>query len=131
MNDQPLSKRRDFLWWGQRVLWTLVAITALSLVLGSVSAQPGPPRTYSCSWTHDSAGGAADTFELVVDGAVSATLPASACTGTPVLACTSPLTMTTNVSHTVLVRAVNIFGQATSDPFSAAPPGRPAGVVIR
>lgn len=131
MNDKPLSKRRDFFYWGQRGMWALVAVTMLSLILGSVSAQPGPPRTYTCQWTHDSAGGAAETFQILVDGAVSATLPATACTGTPILACASPLTMTTNVAHIVIVRAVNIFGEASADPFTAAPPSKPAAVVIR
>jgi len=115
---------------------TVVLVAVLVAVFTGVAfvpldAQPGPPRTYTCQWTHDAAGGAADSFEIVVDGAIAATLPASACTGTPVLACTSPLTMTTNVPHTVLVRAINIFGQADSGPFSAAPPGRPAAVVVK
>jgi hypothetical protein len=111
------------------VVFLAALLTGYALV--PIEAQPGPPRTYTCQWTHDPAGGAADSFEVLVDGTVAATLAASACViGTP-LRCESPLTMTTNVPHTVFVRAVNIFGQATSDPFSAAPPGRPAGVVIR
>ena len=111
------------------VVFLAALLTGYALV--PIEAQPGPPRTYTCQWTHDAAGGAADSFEIVVDSAVAATVPASACTGTPVLACTSPLTMTTNVPHTVLVRAINIFGQADSGPFSAAPPGRPAAVVVK
>lgn len=115
---------------------TMLAVVALALMVVGLSvvpmAQPGPPRTYTCLWTHDPAGGAAESFEILVDGAVAVTVvPATACSGTPVLACTSPLTMTTNVNHVVIVKAINIFGDAASVPFTAAPPARPAGVLIR
>jgi hypothetical protein len=114
---------------------TLLAVFALVFIVAGLSvvptAQPGPPRTYTCLWTHDPAGGVADEFQMWVDGALSVTVPPTACTGTPVLACQSPLTMTTQVNHLVTVKAVNIFGEATSIPFTAAPPGRPAGVTIR
>jgi hypothetical protein len=106
----------------------------LSVALGlglSVSAQPGPPRTYTCEWTQDLIGRAPDSFQILVDGAVAATVPMTACTGTTTLTCSSPLTMTTNVAHTVIVKAINLFGEASSVPFSAAPPGRPEAVVIR
>jgi hypothetical protein len=111
----------------------IVALVVMALGLSVVpAAQPGPPRTYTCQWTHDSSGGAAESFQILVDGAVSVTVnPATACSGTPVLACTSPLTMTTQVNHTVIVQAVNLFGEANSVPFTAAPPVRPAGVTIR
>lgn len=116
-----------------RVLVVGVFLLAVALSFGlSLHGQPGPPRTYTCLWTHDPAGGAAESFQILVDGAVAVTVnPATACSGTPVLACTSPLTMTTQVSHTVIVQAVNLFGEANSVPFTAAPPGRPAGVTIR
>lgn len=108
----------------------LVSVAA-GLALVPVAAQPGPARTYTVSWTHDPGPAAAEVFQVLVDGAVSVTVPVSACTGTPLLTCTSSLTMTTNVAHVVVVKAVNLFGDASSLPFSAAPPGRPAGVVIR
>ena len=46
------------------VLFTLVALALLSLV--PVQArQPGPPRTYTCSWSHD--GVQTDTYTIWVD----------------------------------------------------------------
>lgn len=115
-----------------RLLVGVVFILSIFVGFGlSSTAQPGPPRTYTCQWTQDTGPAAVETFEVVVDGAVSVTLPATACTGSPVLACSTPLTMTTNVPHVVVVRAVNLFGSAASVPFSAAPPGSPASVVIR
>jgi hypothetical protein len=119
----------------RRNLTVLVFLLAVFVGFGlSLTAQPGPPRTYTATWTHDGTAAVADSFEIVLDGAVAVTVPNAdpACTGTVAArACTSPLTMTTNVPHTIYVRAVNLFGQAMSDPFSAAPPSRPAGVVIR
>lgn len=119
----------------KRLLLLVAVALALASLIPVQARQPGPPRTYTCSWTHDGTGGVAETFELVVDGTVAATVPNAdpGCTGIVASrACQSPLTMTTNVAHTVYVRAVNVFGAATSDPFSASPPGsRPAGVVIR
>lgn len=112
------------------VLFTLVALALLSLV--PVQArQPGPPRTYTCSWSHD--GVQTDTYTIWVDGAQSVSVPVTNCTGTaPALSCSSPLTMTTNVAHTVIVKAENAFGWADSSPFISGPPGsRPVGVVIR
>lgn len=115
---------------GRLALFTLVALALLSLI--PVQArQPGPPRTYTCSWTHD--GAQTDSYAIWVDGAQAVSVLVTNCTGTaPSLSCSSPLTMTTNVTHTVIVRAENAFGFAESSPFTSGPPGsRPAGVVIR
>lgn len=111
------------------------AVFILSIFLGfglSSTAQPGPLKTYTCQWTHDGVG--TDTYSILVDGAVATTMQNSAavCPAATPRVCSSPLEMTTNVPHVVTVRAENLFGSASSDPFSAAPPGsRPAGVVIR
>lgn len=104
---------------------------AIGFGLGLVTAQ-GPPKTYTVQFTHDGAN--ADRYDVLVDGTVAATIAndTSACQGTGATRlCAGPLTMTTGVTHVVTVRAVGLFGEAMSDPFSAAPPLRPAGVVIK
>lgn len=115
----------------------LLLVACVALLLGAltftgVSAkQAGPPRTYTVTWTHDLVG--VDAFTLWVDGTqVGQSVPTSACAGVaPTFNCASPLTMTTNVPHLVVVKAENLFGVAASDPFSAAPPAaRPAAVKI-
>jgi hypothetical protein len=110
------------------------AVVALVfLTLSGLWAQtPGPPRTYTCYWTHDGTN-ADDRYRILVDGVVAVdTVPLSACSvaGT-VRSCTSPLTMTTNVNHVVTVQAVNIFGEASAPPFAANPPKSPAGVGVK
>jgi hypothetical protein len=117
----------------RRVLVVSVFLLAVLLGFGlSLTAQPGPPKTYTCQWDHDGVG--TDSYAIVVDGVVATTMLNSAaiCPAATPRVCSSPLTMTTNVAHVVTVKALNAFGEATSDPFSAAPPGaRPASVVIR
>lgn len=114
---------------GRLPLAVLVTMTLASFAL-VVRSQPGPAHTYTLTWTHD--GASTDTYTVFLDGALLLTVPndAAHCAGTP-RTCSTPLTMTTGVSHTVVVRAVNIFGDAASDPFSASPPVKPSGVVIR
>lgn len=93
---------------------------------------PGPPRTYTCYWTHDGTN-ADDRYRILVDGVVavdSVALSACAVAGT-VRTCQSPLTMTTNVNHVVTVQALNIFGEASAPPFAANPPKPPAGVGVK
>ena len=89
------------------------------------------PYTYTCSWTQD--GVNVESYTILVDGtAVVTGITASACTGTGAArTCTSPLTMTQNVSHTVIIRALGEFGQADSGPFSAAPPTAAAAVTVK
>jgi hypothetical protein len=108
----------------------LIAARLMVAWLGVLIAQvPGPPKMYNAVWTHV---GGADSFDILVDGVVVASAPSTACTGTaPNLACTYPFQMTTNVPHTLTVRAVNIFGDATSLPFTAAPPAAPAAVGVK
>jgi hypothetical protein len=117
----------------KRLLLSAAVLLALASLIPVQARQPGPPKTYTCSWNHD--GAQTDAYLVVVDSVVVVTVSndASACAGSGAARlCTSPLTMTTNVNHTVLVKATNAFGEASSDPFSASPPGsRPAGVVIR
>lgn len=93
---------------------------------------PGPPRTYTCYWTHDGTN-ADDSYRILVDGvAVVQSVPLSACTVVNTTrTCTSPLTMTTNVNHVVTVMALNIFGEASAPPFAANPPKSPAGVGVK
>jgi hypothetical protein len=108
------------------VLGTFLVFVWLGVLLAQT---PGPPKTYTLQWNHDGAN--TDNYVILVDGVNTLTVPLTACTGTPKV-CTSPLTMTTNVNHVVIVQAVNVFGAASSDPFSAAPPSsRPVGVVVR
>lgn len=115
---------------------TLALVFVVAVALGFfavVGAQtPGPPRTYTCYWTHDGTN-ADDSYRILVDGvAAVATVPLSACTvAGAVRSCTSPLTMTTNVSHVVSVQALNIFGEASAPPFAADPPKPPAGVGVK
>ena len=111
---------------------TLALVFVAAVALGFfavVGAQtPGPPKTYTCSWNHDGVG--VDSFAVLVDGAVATTT--IACSGSgPERLCSTPLTMTTNVSHVVLVKAVNAFGEAAAPPFPAAPPKPPAGVGVK
>lgn len=114
-----------------RLPLVVFVVAALAAFAFTVHAQPGPPHTYTCVWDHD--GVSTDHYEIWVDGAAAvANIQASACMAGPPRVCSSPLTMTTNVSHVVLVKAVNAFGEASSDPFSASPPSsRPAAVVVR
>lgn len=115
---------------------TLALVFVVAVALGFfavVGAQtPGPPRTYTCYWTHDGAN-ADDSYRILVDGvAAVASVPLSACTVVNTTrSCTSPLTMTTNVSHVVTVQALNIFGEASAPPFAADPPKSPAGVGVK
>ena len=104
----------------------LLALVLVALTGLAVHAQT---HTFTVSWTQDTAGGQPDGYAITVDG--SRAVVTATCTGTGPLTCTAPLTMTLNVAHTVTVSAFNVFGEATSSPFSAAPPGRPAAVVIR
>lgn len=110
------------------VLGAVVACVLLAYAVTRAQT-PGPPKTYTCTWTHD---GTADSYQVLVDGVMATMSPREACTGTPpTVSCVAPVTMTTNVPHVVTVRAVNLFGEATSDPFSAAPPAKPAVVGVR
>jgi hypothetical protein len=105
----------------------LVAVALLWIV--PIMAQPGPVKTYTCTWSHDGAG--TDGYVVLVDGVAVPTVATCAGAGAE-RTCTSPVAMTTNVPHLVTVRAENIFGSADSSPFSAAPPStRPAAVVVR
>jgi len=108
-------------------------IVAVILAVGAFAlVQAQAPRTYTCLWTHDGVG--TDTYQIVVDGTVAVTVPndLAHCPAATPRVCSSPLTMTTNVAHTVVIRAVNTFGEASSDPFSAAPPAsRPGAVIVR
>jgi len=116
----------------RRLIWSLVAGLILAFYVVTPAQTPGPPHTYTCYWTHDGTN-ADDSYRILVDSvATVATVPLSACTVVNTTrSCTSPLTMTTNVSHVVTVQAVNIFGEATSPPFAADPPKSPAGVGVR
>jgi hypothetical protein len=112
---------------------TLILIGLVAAVLGFygvVMAQG--PKTYTCSWSNDGVG--VDYYQILVDATVTVdSIPASACTGTGSgRTCSSPLTMTTGISHSVVVKAVNIFGSVSSSPFGAAPPsGAVAGVTVK
>lgn len=110
----------------------LVVAGVLALFSLAPAAQPGPIHTYTCQWTHD--GVNTDTYEILVDGVQATTMlnTVATCPAATPRVCTSPLPMTTNVAHTVIVQASNAFGSASSDPFAAAPPGsRPASVTIK
>jgi hypothetical protein len=124
-------------WWQDA--WTVrravlgVVLFAVTLVLAVTPlAQPGPVHTYTVLWDHD--GVQTDSYSILVDGVVATTMlntPAICPAATPRV-CSSPLDMTTNVAHVVLIRAENAFGYGQSDPFSAAPPTvRPVNVKIR
>jgi hypothetical protein len=108
-------------------------VALLLLTLWPLRAQtPGPPRTYTCYWTHDGTN-ADDSYRILVDGVATVqSVPLSACTVVNTTrTCTSPLTMTTNVNHVVTVQALNIFGEASAPPFAANPPKPPAGVGVK
>lgn len=106
---------------------TLIALVLITLAGLAVQAQT--THTYTVSWTQDASGGTPDGYAITLDG--TRAVVTATCTGTGVLACTAPLTMTLNQAHTVIVSAFNLFGESSSVPFSAAPPLRPAVVVIR
>lgn len=132
MNDRPLAERGR----GLELLTRIVAVLALvtSLVwLFPLHAQPGPLRTYTCLWNHD--GLNTDSYVVLVDGQPALTISNDAfrCpVAGPPRECRAELPMTTGVVHTVIVKAVNVFGEAPSDPFVTNPPtNRPVGVIIR
>jgi hypothetical protein len=94
--------------------------------------KPGPPKDYVLSFTHD--GFATSAYVVTVDGAVT---PVKELTG-PVCSmvgdtrqCVGTLTLTTNVTHVVVVAAVNEFGEAPSDPYPTGPPKKPFGVSLK
>ena len=114
-------------------VWRLCSVVFLACVLAGYSlgvgeAQP-TTKTFTCEWTHD--GLLTDGYRVLVDGVSAPVTPV--CTGTGAARlCTTPLTMTLNVPHVVRVEAYNLFGSATSLPFSAAPPATvPAAVVVK
>jgi hypothetical protein len=112
---------------------SVVLVVAVILALGAFAVvRAQAPRTYTCLWNHDGVG--TDTYQILVDGTVSVTVPndVAHCPAVTPRVCSSPLTMTTNVAHVVIIKAVNTFGEASSDPFAASPPAnRPAAVIVR
>lgn len=104
----------------------VVALLLPLLVQPTVQAQT--PRTYTLSFQHD--GVNTDSYVVTVDaGIVTVNVT---CTGEGAArTCAGPLTMTQNVNHTVVVKAVGPFGEASSVPFVAAPPAAPGVVKIR
>jgi hypothetical protein len=130
LDDRPTGER-----WRQtatKAAAVLAVVTSLVWLVPVRAQTPGPPRTYTCYWTHDGTN-ADDSYRILVDGVVavdSVALSACAVAGT-VRTCQSPLTMTTNVNHVVTVQALNIFGEASAPPFAANPPKPPAGVGVK
>ena len=112
-----------------KLLWTVFLFSLLvGYSFGGVTAQP-VTRTFTCEWTHDGVG--TDGYRVLVDGA---SVPVTVvCTGTGATRlCTTPLPLTLNLPHVLRVEAYNLFGAATSLPFTAAPPASvPASLVVR
>lgn len=113
----------------RRTAWLigLVSLALFALVVATTAQTPGPPRNYTLSFEHD--GVNTTGYEVLVDAVV--TPVTVTCNSATPRVCSGPLTMTTNVSHTVIVKALGTFGEASSDPFGAAPPTRPGAVVVR
>lgn len=109
---------------------TLLLAGLVVVCLASVTLARQTTHTYTVSWTQDASSGVPDGYAFTVDGVRTVVSPAPVCTAAPVMACTAPLTMTTNIAHVVIVSAFNAFGEAASAPFSASPPNRPGVVVI-
>jgi len=131
MNDRPLAQRGRGLELLTRIVAVLALVTCL-VWLFPLHAQPGPLKTYVCLWTHD--GAMTDSYVVLVDGQPALTISNDSfrCPDATPRVCRAELPMTTNVSHTVIVKAVNSFGEAASDPFVSNPPSsRPVGVIVR
>jgi hypothetical protein len=110
----------------------LAVCVMAALAFGWTSAvQAQSQKTFTFSWYHDGVG--TDSYNIVVDGGAPLSVPMTACTGTgSTRLCSASVTLTTNVDHTVLIKAVNIFGTNDSDPFPAGPPkGKPVGVTAK
>jgi hypothetical protein len=113
------------MWKMRYLVWGAALICTLAVVH---HAQSQTPRTYTCTWNHDGVG--VEAFVVLVDGAAAPTTVT--CNGAgPTRLCSTPLTMAASVPHTIIVKAVGAFGEAASDPFVAAPPSKPAGVLVK
>jgi hypothetical protein len=110
---------------------TLLILVALALGVGYTATFAQTNYTYTCSWQQD--GVNTDAYTILVDGTAAVTgITATACTGTGAARiCTSPLTMTQNVLHTVVIRSIGTFGQVDSDPLPTAPPGKALAVGVK
>lgn len=111
----------------------LALLCVAALLFGwTAVVQAQSQKAYTFFWYHDGVG--TDSYNVVVDGGTPINVPSNStvCVGTGATRlCTMPttITLTTNVSRTVTVSAVNIFGVNDSDPFPAGPPkGKPTGV---
>jgi hypothetical protein len=100
---------------------------ALCVILGLTIIHAQTNKTYTCTWNYS--GPIVDSWQYSIDGTLSTVTPT--CTGTTSLSCIAPITMSQNVSHTVIVVATNAFGSSSSSPFIATPPATPSVVVIR
>ena len=121
----PSSKRKA----GKSIgVGKLTACVLAILLLGSISAQAQSTNSYTLQFNHD--GVDTDGYIATVDGVRVPITPT--CTGTGAArVCTSPLTLTTSVTHTVNVIAFNVFGEATSDvPFVCKSPGKSTNVKV-
>lgn len=115
-------------------LRTAVLATLVLFVLAfgwTALIQAQSQKTYTFSWYHDGVG--TDSYNVIVDAGTPLVVPMTACSGTGATRlCSASVVLTTNVSHAVVIEAVNIFGVNDSDPFPAGPPkGKPVGVTAK
>jgi hypothetical protein len=107
-----------------RVRTAVLAACVLALLaFGPTALLAQNQHTYTFSFYHD--GINTDSYTIIVDGtAVPTTVT---CTGTGATRlCSTPLTLTMDVAHTIIYQAVNIMGvKAALSPFTAAPPSTP------
>ena len=108
----------------RKMIWAVV----LAALVGFTVVHAQSSVTYTLQWNHD--GVNTNSYSVQVDTGTPVPLTYT-CTGAGATrACNSTVTMTTSVSHNVIVIAVGTFGSASSAPFTAAPPTSPTGVIV-
>lgn len=102
-------------------------VLVLFVLLFATIASAQSAQVYTLQFNH--AGTDTDGYIATVDGARIPITPS--CTGTgDTRLCTSPLSMSTGVTHTVTVIAFNAFGEGVSDPFVCRIPGKSTNVKV-